>query len=298
MGIIGSDVIIIGAGPAGIACAVQLRRYGIDCVILEKGRVGGLLHSAGLIENYPGFPAGIKAEKLIALLEKHAEKYDLNIVTDSAELIDFYDNHFCVKTPDNEYCSDYLVIAAGTEPKNIEVIDPDDNVKRRIFFTANEIDTAKFKDVAIIGAGDAAFDYALQLSALGCKVKIFNRSDNIKAIGILVRRAEEDRNIQYFENYRLKAVSFDVEKNLITEFIENNKSHFIKSDCLIFAVGRKPSYLKFGTNLIDNFDILTESRVFMIGDYKNELFRQVSIATGDGIKAAMMIDMNIRQKKI
>ena len=101
-------VIIIGAGPAGIACAVQLRRYGIDCVILEKGRIGGLLHSAGLIENYPGFPAGIKAEKLIDLLEKHADKYDLNIINDIAELIDFNDNHFCVKTPDNEYCSDYL----------------------------------------------------------------------------------------------------------------------------------------------------------------------------------------------
>jgi len=62
-----TNVIIIGAGPAGIACAIQLKRYNINTIVLEKDKIGGLLKNANLVENYPGFPNGINGEKFVQL---------------------------------------------------------------------------------------------------------------------------------------------------------------------------------------------------------------------------------------
>ncbi len=68
------EVIIIGAGPAGMTAAIQLKRYGIPFVLLEKERVGGLLWNANLVENYPGFPAGVSGPRLVGLIEKQMER--------------------------------------------------------------------------------------------------------------------------------------------------------------------------------------------------------------------------------
>ena len=68
------ETMIIGAGPAGITAAIQLKRYSIPFILLEKERVGGLLWNANLVENYPGFPAGVRGPKLIGLIEKQMER--------------------------------------------------------------------------------------------------------------------------------------------------------------------------------------------------------------------------------
>ena len=74
-----TSVIIIGAGPAGIACAIQLKRYNIDSIVLEKDEIGGLLKNANLIENYLGFPNGISGKKLVQLINKQVRTSKINI---------------------------------------------------------------------------------------------------------------------------------------------------------------------------------------------------------------------------
>ena len=110
------SVIIIGGGPAGIITAIQLKRYGIDPLVLEKKQLGGLLWNANLVENYPGFPRGITGVKLANLLVKHYNSYDIKTIYKEVQSIDFYNQIFTISTAKNTFSSKLLVIASGTVP--------------------------------------------------------------------------------------------------------------------------------------------------------------------------------------
>ena len=110
-----TDVVIIGAGPAGIAAGIQLKRYGIDPVIIEKDEIGGLVRNANLIENYTGFADGITGVELIDLLKKQAKKAGLKIVSGKVNKIDYCDRQFVIKTSTQELLSHYAIIASGTK---------------------------------------------------------------------------------------------------------------------------------------------------------------------------------------
>src|SRR3990172_4711953 len=103
------EVLIIGAGPAGIAAAIQLKRYGIPFVLLEKERVGGLLWNANLVENYPGFPAGVSGPKLVRLIEKQMERLGVVVAEDVVEKLRRNATAFHVKTLQTEYQPRFVV---------------------------------------------------------------------------------------------------------------------------------------------------------------------------------------------
>ena len=86
-------VTIIGAGPAGIATALQLKRYGITPIILEKNTIGGLLRNAHLVENYPGFPKGISGVNLVRLFRKHLERAAITIFPEEVINLDIEDGN-------------------------------------------------------------------------------------------------------------------------------------------------------------------------------------------------------------
>src|SRR4030067_3593524 len=92
------DVIIIGGGPAGIAAAIQLKRYGLNPLIFERGALGGLLRNANLVENYPGFPGGISGMKLVGLLEQQARDFALRVTYAAVIRVDRAAGSFQVKT--------------------------------------------------------------------------------------------------------------------------------------------------------------------------------------------------------
>ena len=92
------EVLIIGAGPAGIAAAMQLKRYGLDPHIVECSAIGGLLHNANLVENYPGFPGGIPGPKLVSLLKQHVRDLHLRLTYGEVTRLDIVDGVFRAKT--------------------------------------------------------------------------------------------------------------------------------------------------------------------------------------------------------
>lgn len=287
------DVIIIGAGPAGIAAVIQLRRYGIEPLIFEKNRIGGLLKNADIVENYPGFPDGISGRKMIAALKKHLGDSDQLCFEDVIEL-DFEDNLFSVISTGRTIKSRIAIVASGTAPVEFSDIPIPDAGKNRIMYEIFPIIDEKKKKIAIVGAGDAAFDYALNLGKNN-KIVILNRGDKLRCLPILRKRAEALDKIDYLEDIKISSINLNTDDRLSITCARDGNEFEIPADYLVFAIGRIPATRFFSNRLNDNRGRLeNDGLLYMIGDVNNGLYRQTAIATGDGIKAAMKIAVKLK----
>ena len=288
------EIIIIGGGPAGITSAIQLTRYGLEPILLEKRELGGLLWNANLVENYPGFPNGVAGTKLIQLIKKQSERIGVSVTREEVVKVDWEGDCFSVDTEHEVRITDYLVIASGTKSKPLPgMVSPEAQV--RVFTEVWPLLKEEGKRVVIIGAGDAAFDYALNLSKRGNFVTILNRGETVKCIRLLFERAAREPRIAYRARTAVKLVesqrskiaqpsTLDFRLNVVCE------TETFEADYVLFAIGRVPN-LGFLSNEVRQREqeLVTLGRLYFVGDVKNELYRQVAIAAGDGLRAAMEI---------
>ena len=256
---------IIGAGPAGVSAAVQLKRYGFEPVIFEKGEVGGLVRNAYRVDNSMLFPRGIKGMEIANVLREYLNIYGITPVHAEVVEVRYNAGTFRLTTPKGDYEFDYLIVATGTRPKTL----PYPCVRYHVADIAGY-----FGRVLIIGGGDIALDYSLTLSERAREVIILHRSD-LKAIRTLQEEVLSRENIRlvrgeardvYCESGRVKVVS---------------TSGVFEVDALFAAIGRVPN--------VDIVEGIESERMFIIGDAKNGIYRQSSLAIADGIKAAMAI---------
>ncbi len=284
-------VVIIGAGPAGISCAIQLKRHGINPVIFEKEKPGGLLHNASVVENYPGFPEGILAEELITRLKEHLENSGIETIHEEVVNVSYAEDSFTVSTANSRTTAGTLVVASGTRPVIPATVTEITSENPFIRYGIKELKDSSGRNIAIIGAGDAAFDYAINLSRKGNKVSVFNRGTNVRALPVLCQRLKEDRDIDYYENHEL--INIDVEhENASLELsfnVENSTVNYC-FDCLIFATGRVPAsgFIDPSVSGIKE-KLVSAGKLFFIGDVKGGRYRQATIAAGEGIRTAMVI---------
>lgn len=288
------DVVIIGAGPAGIATAIQLKRYGIEAVLLERREIGGLLKDAYLVENYPGFPKGIPGSELVALLKQQLEACGATVCSEEVRELDYEDNVFTVKTAQQERECDIVVIASGTKPRVLTGLDISQKAEKRVVYEVTQLEQTAHKKIAIIGAGDAAFDYALNLSEKN-DVTILNRGTTTKCLPVLEKRVFEKQNIDYKAATQIKCITSHDQGLVLT--CSNASSQWDMSvSYLLVAIGREPR-LDFVTSSVKKKLVRLQMRkkLYMVGDVKNDRYRQTSIAVGDGIKCAMEIYHNMKE---
>ncbi len=293
------DIIIIGCGPAGMSAALQLKRYGYSFEVFEKSQIGGLVKNANLIENYPGFPHGIRGTELIQLFAEQCRINDIKPVYEKVTDLDYLDDLFYIKTKQNYFRSAYAVIATGTEPRKLNLPNTENMNGRNIFYDIYEIMQVKDKNIAIIGSGDIAFDYALNLSDNNT-VTVFNRSQAPKCIPILWERAKKKENLIYLNRSNLINI-FPTESDRIKLEYYSNDEHAVKEgffDYVIPAIGRQPANNFISERIYKNQNMLIKNgRLFFIGDFNNDICRQVAISAGDGIKTAMLLKSRIESTK-
>jgi thioredoxin reductase (NADPH) len=289
------EVVVIGAGPAGIATAIQSKRHGIEPVILERGEIGGLLRNANLVENYPGFPDGISGPSLIELFERQLAKAGVTVSFERVLELEHTGDVFSVKTDRRVLGSLIAVIATGTKPKRTPEIRIARGIDDRVFYEVHPIRGVKNKKVAIIGAGDAAFDYALGLSKEN-EVVILNRSAEEKCIPLIKERCVKSETVSYQTNLCVREVTGDGGGLVLYGLNgEGQKKNQILADYVVIAAGREPRLDFLGVKLKRFFKDLTErGKLCLVGDVKNEIYRQTAICVGDGVKAAMQIRRKIR----
>lgn len=280
------EVTIIGAGPGGIATAIQLKRSGIQPLLMEKSHIGGLLVNANLVENYPGFPRGIPGADLATLLAAHLNEVGVVVHFVEAMNID-HREHFIIETGGGNIYSRIAVIASGTRPR-LTAIDIAPAAAGRIFHEIHPIIRINGKRVAIIGAGDAAFDYALSLGRRN-EVTILNRGKTRRCLPLLWERAAIAPSITYLENAAIGAINSSGDGLLLNAESPAGKWQ-LPADYVVVATGRVRQLDYFPQGLMSRAaELQRQGLLYFVGDVTNDIYRQTSIAVGDGVHAAMKI---------
>ena len=291
-----TDVLIIGGGPAGMICAVQLKRYGIEPLVFERKRLGGLLWNANLVENYPGFPGGIPGPELAGRMIEQFESQALEACPLEVTGVDYDGRRFLAAAGAETISARAVVIATGTQPNRFptKLLPPE--AESRVFYEVADLAEVRGAAVAVIGAGDAAFDYALNLANRENRVLIFNRGAEIRSLPLLVARTEASGRIEYHPNTAVNAVEAG-NQGLRLQMVDGSGEKTYKVDMLLGALGRKAFLPAISQRLAAEQASLTAAgRFHVIGDVHNGIYRQTAIAVGDGLRAAMIIYQFLKEQ--
>ncbi|MCM8797034.1 MAG: thioredoxin-disulfide reductase [Candidatus Omnitrophica bacterium] len=190
------DLIIIGAGPAGLTAALYAGRSRLNTLILEKMSVGGRIILSENIENFPGFPGGIATRELINRMEKQVTELGMKI--ESAEALEIDCKDKTVKTAVDSYQAKSVIIATGARPRKLNVPGEKELIGRGVSYCATcDGPLYRDKEVVVVGGGNAVAEEALYLSRFARKVSIVHRRDDLRASAILQERLRENKKIHF-----------------------------------------------------------------------------------------------------
>jgi len=276
------EVVIIGAGPSGVACAVQLARQGRSVMVVEKGSIGGLVRNAGLVENLPGFPAGITGLELAMKLGEHLAASGARIVNDEVKALQRDGSGWKVATGAGlEIACKAVVFATGTRPRHPEWLSK--GTERGLHFEVADLPLDMGgKKAAVLGGGDVAYDYSTTLAARGAKVTILTRSPP-RSVEVLKERVEGDDAINVCQigvngaSCTADGVCVDCEGDELGTF-----------DVFVIAIGRVAEDSLFKEASAQDCEGL-----FLIGDAAHPRLRQVAIGAGDGVRTAMELQRRL-----
>jgi thioredoxin reductase len=284
------DVIVIGAGPAGVSAAIELRLLGVDSLLVEMDEIGGLLRNAHLVTNYPGFPRGIGGKELARLFRVHLRAAGVEIVHEEVSNVAYKNGRFAVRTANTLTEASILVVATGTRAREIPGLRIAESASPRIFSEPHRLFGIRGKRIAIIGSGDAAFDYAMSLSTRN-KVVVLMRGDIPKCNAALLDMCRGRENIVVRKKTTVESIDV-IKRSLILTSVAGDRPERerIDADYALMAIGREPRLDFLAGAMLKRLDALRERKaLYFIGDVANGTYRQTGICVGDGIRAAMEI---------
>ncbi|NLL91989.1 MAG: thioredoxin-disulfide reductase [Ruminococcaceae bacterium] len=307
------DVLILGAGPSGLAAAIYAGRANLKVGVIENMMPGGQVLLTESVENYPGTVKGESGMELIMRFEQSAKDFGAEFIHDDIVEVELAGDVKVLKGANNEYRSKTVIIATGSKRRKLDLPGESEFIGRGISFCAT-CDGAFFKnkDVFVIGGGDAAIEEAVYLTRYAKKVTVIHRRDELRAVKSLQIKAFENEKIDFMWNtvpvafigeglltgIRVKDVNTGEEKVVESSNAGENIGVFI-------FVGNLPNTEK----LVGHIDvdksgfIFTDkemrtnvSGVYAAGDVRVKTLRQVVTATADGAIAAYDASKYLEEK--
>jgi len=292
------EVIIIGAGPAGLTAAIYSCRAGLKTMVVESSLNVSQIALTGKIENYPGFPEGISGVELLERFKKQAEKFGAEFVSGELGSIRKNERLWEINVDGRFYSSLCLIIASGARPKELGVPGEKELKGKGVSYCAT-CDAAFFrnKDVAVVGGGDSAAEEAMLLTKFAKKVIVIHRRDQMRAAKILQDRLKGNKKVEFFLGYTVKEiVGEDRVRAIKIVNVKNGQEEGIPVEGVFMSVGTIPN-TEFAKGLVDldqNGKIVVDQEmktsregIFACGDCRNTVLRQVITACSDGAIASM-----------
>jgi thioredoxin reductase (NADPH) len=295
------EVVIVGGGPAGLTAGLYTSRARRTSLLIEKQLVGGLITTAGWVENFPGFPEGIAGLELGELLHKQATRYGLETIIAEVSGIKLNGEQKVIATTEGEFAARAVIIASGSERSKLGIPGEEEFTGRGVSYCAT-CDAAFFAEqpVAVVGGGDAAVNEALDIVKYISKAFIIHRRDKMRASRILQERAFAEPKIDIRWNTVVDEIEGTnaVKQLNLRDTVTGEKTTLAVSGVFI-AVGFKPNtdFLKGLVSLDDAGQIVTNEHletkitgIFSAGDVRSGSGRQAITAAGEGATAAIYAD--------
>lgn len=302
------DVIIIGAGPAGMTAAVYTSRANLSTLMIERGIPGGQMANTEEVENYPGFET-ILGPDLSTKMFEHAKKFGAEYAYgDVAEIIDG-DEYKTIRVSGKEYKALAVIISSGAEYKKMGIPGENELGGRGVSYCA-VCDGAFFKgkNLVVVGGGDSAVEEGAFLTKFANKVTIVHRREQLRAQKILQDRAFANEKVDFIWNTTLKEINGKdgkVASVTLVSTVDGTEKEF-ETDGVFVYVGMLPltkPFLSLGI-LNENGYIVTNEKmetsvpgIFGAGDVREKMLRQIVTATGDGSIAAQAAQHYIEHLK-
>jgi len=295
-----NDVVIIGAGPAGLAAAIYTGRARLDTLVCERATPGGQILLTDYIENYPGFAEGISPIQLMENIRKQAERFGAKIVMDDIQEIRKQESHWQILGNRGEYKSKAVLVATGSDHRKLGIQGEERLTGRGVSFCAT-CDGAFFQDkiVAVVGGGNWALTEALFLTKFCREVKVIHRRDQLRAEKILQERAFANPKIKFLWNTVVDRINGKESLECITiRKVKDNKASVLELDGLFISIGTIPNNKIVG-NLLDlnewgevkvgkNMDT-GQPGLYAAGNVTDACPEQMATAVGTGVAAALAI---------
>jgi thioredoxin reductase (NADPH) len=291
------DLVIIGAGPAGLAAGIYAGRANLKTAIIEKLGPGGQVMITDKIANYPGFPNEISGFELSDALTQQAQRFGAQIVYDEIDSISQDGIYKIVKGKSDTYKVKALIIASGVRYKSIGIPGENELRGRGVSYCAT-CDGPFFKDqpVVVIGGGDAAVEEAIYLTQFCSSVTIIHRRNEFRAAPIIVDHAKANPKIRFeLEQVPLSINGTNSVESLTIKSVTDESQKTIETKAVFIFIGYKANteYLEGFVKMTPEGWIITDEEmrtdkpgVFAAGDLRVKSVRQVVTAVADGAIAA------------
>lgn len=301
-----ADVVIIGAGPAGLSAAIYTAWLGLKTTVLESGIAGGRAYLAPKIENYPGFPEGIKGSELIEKMTAQAQRFKAQLQSDEEVVgIEIQDSHKRVISRKQTYEASAIIIATGTQRRKLRVGGETEFLGRGVSYCAT-CDGPFFrkKAVAVVGNSEEAAIDALALCDLTSKVTIVSQEEGLEMEGALLDRLRTKGNVEFVMGKVTQIVGDQVVSAIKIQDFQTKQELEREVKGVFVALGGVPLTAivqkagiatdKTGCLTVDRHQQTNVAGVFAAGDCTCGGM-QVVTAAGEGAIAGMRASAYIRR---